>query len=86
MTHGHLYGVKSGYGLAIAHAISRGADILLFGHTHEPYLQRIEKGSEVGGRILERELYVFNPGSLRDGRFGTMTVVGGQIILHSAEI
>ena len=86
MTHGHHYGVKSGYGLAIARAVSRGADILLFGHTHHPFFQRIEKGSEIGGRILERDLYVFNPGSLREGYFGTLTIVGGQVILNNAEI
>ena len=86
MTHGHRYGVKSGYGLAIARAVSRGADILLFGHTHEPCLQIAEKGTAVGGRTLERDLYVFNPGSLREGRFGTLTIIGGQVILNNAEI
>lgn len=38
LSHGHLWGVKSGYEAAIAQARSAGADILLFGHTHQPPL------------------------------------------------
>ena len=86
MTHGHRYSVKNGYGLAIAKAVSRGVDVLLFGHTHLPYYQCIEKGSEICGRTLERDLHVFNPGSLREGSFGTLTVRGGTVIFSNAEI
>jgi putative phosphoesterase len=38
MTHGHLYNVKSGLSEFIAKGESLGATILLFGHTHKPYL------------------------------------------------
>ena len=37
MTHGHLYGVKTEISPIISAAALRGADILLFGHTHIQY-------------------------------------------------
>ena len=52
MMHGHTHGVKTGYGGAIAAARQVGADILLFGHTHQAYAERLEDG-----------LWVMNPGS-----------------------
>jgi putative phosphoesterase len=36
LTHGHLQNVKTGYNHLITSAISREADICLFGHTHTP--------------------------------------------------
>ena len=33
-THGHLFGVKSGYERIAEYAADRGADVVLFGHTH----------------------------------------------------
>lgn len=35
--HGHLYGVKSGKQKLAEAAKSRGCDIALFGHTHQPF-------------------------------------------------
>ena len=52
MMHGHTHRVKTGYGGAIAAARQAGADILLFGHTHQAYAERLEDG-----------LWVMNPGS-----------------------
>lgn len=55
-THGDLYGVKYGYDGVIRLAEERGADIVLFGHTHvktEKYIP-----TESGG------IYLFNPGSI----------------------
>ncbi|MCD8026514.1 MAG: metallophosphoesterase [Clostridiales bacterium] len=51
VTHGHLYGVKSGLYNVMSIAGDRKADILLFGHTHIP-LCKYEDG-----------LYMLNPGS-----------------------
>jgi len=52
MTHGHLYGVKTGLTAIIEAAVCRGADVLLYGHTHiQDYFVR-------GG------LTVVNPGSV----------------------
>lgn len=54
LSHGHLWGVKSGYYAAIADARATKSDILLFGHTHIPYCEQLEDG-----------LWVMNPGSIR---------------------
>ena len=57
-THGHLFGVKGDpeFSNLISAALQCGADIALFGHTHEPYL-----GETDGVTLL-------NPGSI--GGFG----------------
>lgn len=52
MTHGHLYGVKTGLDAVLNAGISRGADVLLFGHTHRAY-QEVFDG-----------MLVVNPGSI----------------------
>ena len=56
--HGHTYGVKYGYESIIGAARARGADAVLFGHTHirtERYLPEDEDGGA---------LYLINPGSI----------------------
>lgn len=54
LMHGHRFGVKSGYGGALAEAKRRGARVVLFGHTHIPFME-------------EREgILMLNPGSLRN--------------------
>jgi len=55
MTHGNLYSVKTGFSSIIETAKRRGAAVLLFGHTHVPYLSE--------GRTLT----VVNPGSIGTG-------------------
>ena len=54
-THGDLYGVKYGMDGITSLARENGADIALFGHTHEPLEKYLSDG--------ERPLYLFNPGS-----------------------
>ena len=67
-THGHIHDVKYGlYRIDLA-ARQAGADIVLFGHTHNPYEEYADG------------LYLFNPGSLRYGRtYGYVDIVGGGI-------
>ena len=80
LCHGHTLGVKSGLSVAAAHAASRGADVLVFGHTHAPLERHIPAGETVGGVVLEKDLYLFNPGSIGDflePTFGTLTVRDG---------
>ena len=55
MTHGHLYGVKTGYSRVIDAAIIRCVDVLLFGHTHIPYYSVID------------DIVIVNPGSIGEG-------------------
>jgi putative phosphoesterase len=50
LTHGHLFGVKSGTERLVSHAATR-ADFVLYGHTHIPHI-----GIEAG-------VYILNPGS-----------------------
>ncbi len=92
MMHGHIYGVKSSYESAAAHAVRQGADILLFGHTHKPLEKRFAEGDKVGGVILKKPLYIFNPGSIgqrgEDGfySFGTLTISEKGILFGHGKI
>ena len=52
MTHGNLYGVKTGLSSIINTASCRGVDVLLFGHTHIPFYSVFEN------------IAVINPGSI----------------------
>ena len=73
LTHGHTYGVKSGIGGLLAAGIRAGCDLILFGHTHEPYLETLPTGTEVCGKTLDRPVTLFNPGSIGyGGSFGTL--------------
>jgi len=69
MTHGHLFGVKTGKGRVIATAVNRGADILLFGHTHIPHYSVAEDFS------------VINPGSIGMGgrSYAVIDLVNGAV-------
>ena len=74
MTHGHAFSVKGGYEELCREASSQGADIVLFGHTHMPLLEYVNKGSIRG---VDRDLVLFNPGSLSgmlDGSFGNLSI------------
>ena len=82
MMHGHHHGVKYGTSDAAAYARAKGADILLFGHTHEP-LERHLSG--------DKPLWLFNPGSAfspREGEptFGRLTIRNGQILLSHGSV
>lgn len=52
MLHGHAYGVKMGDGMLVSEARSRGADVVLYGHTHVP-------------KCEWNGLWVMNPGTSR---------------------
>lgn len=52
LTHGHNYGVSMGVDRIVDEAGARGADIVMFGHTHRPLDEKVD-----GVRVL-------NPGSL----------------------
>ena len=67
LSHGHRWEVKSGYSLAIADARAVGADILLFGHTHNPLCEQLEDG-----------LWMMNPGAARSS-YGLIEIEDGTI-------
>ncbi len=79
--HGHKYRVKEGYGALLAHAAEIGADIVLSGHTHLPHVEVIPAGTVLGRVTLNRPMYLFNPGSIAAGSFGTLTLQGGGVLL-----
>ncbi len=88
--HGHRHGVKFGLAKAAAYAASNGADVFLYGHTHVPREVYLGAGERAGIYLLQKPLWVFNPGSLgkpREGRpsFGILTVRDGQILLSHGE-
>ena len=87
LTHGAAYGVKSGTGLLERAAVQKGADLALFGHTHEPYLHTVPAGERVGGRTLERPLYLFNPGSIGyGGSFGHLLLTGDTVLFSHGTV
>ncbi len=85
--HGHKYSVKSGYLGMAAKAASLGADIMLFGHTHEPMCYTFNVGDTVLNIKLTKKLFVMNPGSIGQGKsFGNITVRNGIILLSLADM
>ena len=72
LAHGHRWHVKSGAGGALADARSCGADILLYGHTHQAVCVREEDG-----------LWRMNPGTA-GGVYAAATY--GVILLESGKI
>ena len=54
-THGDLYSVKYGLENIKSLALSRRADVVLFGHTHVPYEEYVS---------CDTPFYLFNPGSI----------------------
>lgn len=77
ITHGHLYNAKFGYYNLICAAREQGADILLFGHTHQKYT-----GYEDG-------LYMMNPGSCHGymASYGYIDITDkGDIVTNTVSI
>lgn len=64
MLHGHTHDVKSGVERAVRAAAARGVDLLLYGHTHTAKERYLPSGTRVGETVLERPMYLLNPGSL----------------------
>ena len=74
LTHGHLFGVKSGMSRLKLEADRVGADIALFGHTHRPFLE------EDGG------VWYMNPGAARDGHYGVIEMKDGAFTCELKEL
>lgn len=74
-THGDLYGVKYGLDGIVKLALEASADVVLFGHTHEPLEKYVP--TEGGG------FYLFNPGALGGYKhsFGIMNITRDGILL-----
>ena len=66
--HGHRQDVKYTYEPLSYYAEERGADIALFGHTHDPYVGWL-------GQVM-----LMNPGALMDGRYGELLIDGKHLV------
>ena len=76
LMHGHRRSVKSGIQGAADYAISKGADVLLFGHTHEAFDERID--GSAGGSVR-----CINPGcagSWFGASFALLEIRDGQLL------
>ena len=70
MCHGHTYQVKLGIGMLTGEGRARGADAVLFGHTHEPLCS------------LEGTMWVMNPGTCNGmprATYGIMELENGKL-------
>lgn len=81
-THGDLYGVKYGLDGVTKLAIDHNADLLLFGHTHQPLEKYIS--TDDGG------FYLFNPGSIGGGygcaSYGVINITDRGILLSHGRL
>ena len=75
-THGHRYDVKMGIYRVVCAARERQADVLLFGHTHQPLVD------------YEEGLHILNPGSLTYGRptYGLLDITDAGIVPHTVSL
>lgn len=80
--HGHTKGVKSTLVNAIYAAEQSEADVLLFGHTHEP----IDTYLSQGEYNLNKPLHIFNPGSLANYSYGLCEIRNGQFLFSHGTI
>ena len=88
-THGHKYSVKSGPGALLSAAARRGADVLLYGHTHKTLEVTYPVGTDLGdGSTLAKPLLVICPGALGDrtASFATLTVRNGVPLAGFGEL
>lgn len=67
-THGHLFEVHNSLEKLKVACLSNGANIVLFGHTHQPLAKQIDG------------IFFFNPGALKDGLYGIISI--GDAISH----
>jgi len=73
-THGYVEKVKFGlFGLE-EQAEKENCNLMLFGHTHEPFVN------------YRDGVYYFNPGSIRDGFYGVVDITGNGIMCFNKNI
>ena len=74
-THGHLFNVKYGMFDIDKAARDKGADVVLFGHTH------------IAVDVVRDGIRFFNPGSLGFGKsFGVIEIKDGQVLSNIAHL
>jgi len=81
LMHGHRHSVKSGIQRAADYAIAKGADVLLFGHTHEAFDSEID--GSAGGSVR-----CINPGSVGSwygASFALLEIRDGKLLCNIAQ-
>ncbi|MGN0458741.1 MAG: YfcE family phosphodiesterase [Eubacterium sp.] len=73
-THGHPYYVKHGLSDLQREAVSCKADICLFGHTHNRYIERID------------DIQYMNPGTASMGSYGIIDIIDGKINAYCTSV
>jgi putative phosphoesterase len=73
-THGHYERVKYGIDGLLRAARGRNADLALYGHTHAPRLDYLDG------------VYLFNPGSIADGRYGFADITPAGIVCVNRQV
>ena len=74
LTHGHLYDVKRSLNSIKEMAKKLKANLVIFGHTHKPYIEYYE------------DEILFNPGATEDGRYGLIILNDGNIQLFHKQL
>ena len=73
-THGHTYYVKHGYQKLQERAELEKVDICLFGHTHIPYIEKING------------IHYMNPGAVVSGYYGVIDIEPSGIMMYHNRI
>ena len=74
LTHGHLYEVKRSLSSVKEIGKKLNASVVVFGHTHKPYIER------------ENDIILFNPGAAEEGRYGMIILENGNIELFHKQL
>jgi len=72
--HGHGVNVKFGLKGLLRAGRDRAADLVLFGHTHEPLVH------------YEEGITLFNPGSMHDGMYGFVDITRAGIVCLNTRV
>ena len=67
MCHGHEYGVKRSTDQLLWRGLAKGADLILYGHTH------------IAEKTCEDGIVLFNPGAVIEGNFGVVQIINSRI-------
>lgn len=73
-THGYLEKVKYGDDLLFETGVSKGADIILYGHTHRPVTD------------YRNGVYIMNPGTASMGEYGFVDITSAGIVCSLCKI
>ncbi len=76
ITHGHRYGVKLGYAKLVNTGMAAGADVVLFGHTHQAFETWLDG------------VLIANPGAVGygGGNYAVLTLENGTVAYEAKKI